>query len=310
MSHPYEGSFIAEYYTYEPDHEVIFLGDCEFYESISPVRLFEEYGISSYVRGSAQQLIWQSYYVLLDTLKHEKPKVVVLNACEMKIGDVQNEAYTRMTLDGLKDINYRLKAANILKKSDETLISYVFPLLRYHSRWSDLTGDDFKYYITRDKITYAGYHMQTDIRPKTREDAPWPPLFDYSFPEICYEYLDKITALCKENDIKLILFKSPTASWQYPWYEEWNDALYAYAEKNDILYLNGLEHTAEMNLDMTCDSYDEGVHLNVYGAEKCSDYLGSVLSDGYSLSDLRNDNNASSAWKEVCERYHTAKGDK
>lgn len=308
MSHPYEGAMMAEYYQTETKHDVIFLGDCEFYETISPVTLWEEYGISSYVRGSPQQLIWQSYYVLLDTLKHETPKVVVFNAMEMKIGKVQSEAYTRLTLDGLRDINYRLDAAKLsLKEENESLLSYVFPLLRYHSRITDLNEDDFNYFFQRDLISYNGYLMQTTVDPQT-EEAFQPPLFDYSFPDICWEYLDKIADLCKENNIQLILFKAPTISWQYPWYTEWDEQLVAYAQEKGLLYINGISYADDMGLDMTTDTYDKGVHLNVYGAEKCSRFLGNILRNDYSVCDGRSDAAQVEAWKPICERYHTARG--
>ena len=62
-----EGSMIEEYYRAEEPHEVLFLGDCEVYENFSPVRMYREYGISSYIRGSGEQYIWQSYYLLRDT---------------------------------------------------------------------------------------------------------------------------------------------------------------------------------------------------------------------------------------------------
>lgn len=308
MSHPYEGAMCAEYYEAETTHDVIFLGDCEFYESISPVTLWEEYGVSSYVRGTPQQLIWQSYYILLDTLKHETPKVVVFNAMEMKIGEVQSEAYTRLTLDGLDDLNYRLQAANLsLKEENESLLSYAIPLLRYHSRITDLNADDFNYLFHRDLISHHGYLMQNSIDPQTEEDAFYPPLFDYSFADICWEYLDKIADLCEENDIQLILFKSPTISWQYPWYEEWDEQLVDYAKERGLLYVNGIDYAEEMGLDMTTDTYDKGVHLNVYGAEKCSRFLGEILRNEYSVPDGRQNAELSAAWKPVCERYHEAR---
>ena len=48
-----EGALIAEYYSESGGHDVIFIGDCEVYESFVPAYLFERYGISSYIRGSA-----------------------------------------------------------------------------------------------------------------------------------------------------------------------------------------------------------------------------------------------------------------
>ena len=97
-----EGSMIEEYYDDEKPHEVIFLGDCEVYENISTVALYRDYGISSYIRGSAQQLTWQSYYLLEDTLRYETPEVVVFNVLALKYGVPQSESYNRMTLDGME----------------------------------------------------------------------------------------------------------------------------------------------------------------------------------------------------------------
>ena len=97
-----EGALIAEYYEETTKHDVIFIGDCEVYENISPITLWEEYGITSYIRGSAQQLIWQSYYLLEETLKIEKPKVVVFNVLAMQYNEPQKEAYNRMTIDGMR----------------------------------------------------------------------------------------------------------------------------------------------------------------------------------------------------------------
>ena len=74
ISNP-EGRLTGEYYSQSSGNDVIFLGDCEVYETFVPAVLWEKYGISSYVRGSAQQLIWQSYYILEETLKYETPKI-------------------------------------------------------------------------------------------------------------------------------------------------------------------------------------------------------------------------------------------
>ena len=50
MSENREGALVAEYYGETASHDVLFLGDCEVYESITPPTLWEEYGITSYVR--------------------------------------------------------------------------------------------------------------------------------------------------------------------------------------------------------------------------------------------------------------------
>ena len=55
-----EGAFIAEFYEEEMSHDLLFIGDCEVYENFSPAVLWQDYGINSYIRGSAEQYIWQS----------------------------------------------------------------------------------------------------------------------------------------------------------------------------------------------------------------------------------------------------------
>ena len=119
-----EGALIAEYYKETTKHDVVFIGDCEVYENFSPITLWEEYGITSYIRGSAQQLIWQSYYLLEETLKYEKPDVVVFNVLSMKYDEPQKEAYNRMTLDGMRWSLSKVKDIQASMTEDENFIEY------------------------------------------------------------------------------------------------------------------------------------------------------------------------------------------
>jgi len=72
-----EGALIGEYYDFAGENDVVFIGDCEVYENFSPVTLWQEYGITSCIRGSPQQMIWQSYYLMEETFRYETPKVMV-----------------------------------------------------------------------------------------------------------------------------------------------------------------------------------------------------------------------------------------
>lgn len=201
-----EGAMVAEYYEEEKDHDVIFIGDCELYENISPVTLWEEYGINSYIRGTAQQLIWQSYYLMEETFTYEKPEVVVFNVLSMKYDKPQKETYNRMTLDGMKWSKSKIADIWASMTEEESFLDYVFPILRYHSRWNELTADDVKYFWKRDKVTHNGYYMRVDVLPA--ENIPeGKVLADYTFGENAYDYLDKMVALCDENGVELVLVR-------------------------------------------------------------------------------------------------------
>ena len=131
MTQSHEGALISEYYREKnPSHDVLFIGDCEVYESFTPPTLWSEYGITSYIRGSAQQLVWQSYYLLEETLRYETPRVVVFNVLALKYGEPQDEAYNRLTLDGMRLSLTKLKSIQASMTEGESFASYLFPILR------------------------------------------------------------------------------------------------------------------------------------------------------------------------------------
>ena len=296
-----EGALIQEYYDEKNDHDVIFIGDCEVYENFSPIEMWEKYGITSYIRGSASQVIWQSYYLLEETISIEKPKVVVFNVLAMNTGSPVSEAYNRMTLDGMKLSKHKIDAINVSMMKDESLISYIFPLLRYHSRWSEINESDFKYMFSTKKISHNGYLMRSDVLPVTSIPDP-KVLGDYQFADICYEYLDKMTKLCKDNGIELVLVKAPSL---FPaWYDEYEAQIEEYAKKNNLSYYNFLEVKDLIGLDYTKDTYDKGLHLNNAGAIKLSDYFGKILSEKFQLTDHRNDEKYKADWQEKVDFYN------
>ncbi len=306
MTSIHEGNMIEEYYDEVKNHDVIFIGDCEVFSNVSPITLWEKYGITSYIRGSAQQLLWHSYYLLEDTLTYEKPKVVVFNVLAMKYNEPQKEAYNRLTLDGMKLSKAKLEAINASMMEDEAFISYLFPILRYHSRWNELTGEDFKYFFDKDTLSHNGYLMRIDVKPVTVVPKG-KKLADYQFGDNSYDYLDRITNLCKENNIELVLIKSPSV---YPyWYEEWDEQMVQYAKDNDLTYINFLKAAEDIGIDYNTDTYDGGLHLNLEGAEKFTDYFGRILSDTYALPDHSKDIEIQKIWDEKMEFYYAMKED-
>lgn len=295
-----EGSMVAEYYKEEKNHEVIFIGDCEVYANFSPMVIYEEEGITSYVRGNSQQLIWQSYGLLKETLKYEKPKVVVFNVNSMRYDKPVSEAYNRLMLDKMKWSKEKVEIIQASMTEEETFISYVFPILRYHSRFDKLTQEDFTYLFQTKKNTYNGFLINKNVKPA--ENLPTKRrLSNYQFEDICYEYLDKITSLCKENNIELVLIKAPSL---YPyWYEEYEQQIQEYAKKNDLDYYNLKDVVEKIGIDYKTDTYDGGLHLNLQGATKLSKYFSNILKEKYNLTDYRFIEEVDKIYQEKLKEY-------
>lgn len=302
MSGALDGAFIAEYYEEELPHDVIFLGDCEVFSNISPIYLYENYGITSFVRGSAQQLIWQSYYLLEEMLEAETPEVVVFNALSLVYNEPQNEAYNRITIDGMKLSRHKLGIISASMTDEESMIEYLLPVLRFHSRWSELTSEDLKYaYGEKDKVTHNGYYMRVDVKPVTTLPTVRE-LADYGFGETAWSYLDKIRELCEEKGVELVLMKAPSLIPH--WYDEYDAQVVDYANEHGLLYINVLAAKDEIGIDYTADTFDAGMHMNLYGAEKVTEYIASIIDAEYDLPDHRGEAEYDTVWAEKIEFYY------
>jgi hypothetical protein len=284
-----EGSMISQYYKESKDHEVVFIGDCEVYANFSPMVMYEEEGIKSYIRGSSQQMIWQSYYILEETLKYEMPKVVVFNVNSIrynKQSEEVSEAYNRLTIDKIKWGKEKIEIIKESMTDEENFLSYVFPILRYHARYDELTSEDFKYLFKAKDNTHNGFLVNKEVKGVTSIPTARR-LATYQFDSESYKYLDMMRELCEKNNIEFVLIKAPSL---YPhWYEEYDNQIKEYANKNELDYYNLKEVVNEVGLDYSKDTYDGGLHLNLNGATKLSKYFSKILAEKYNLTNYSGD---------------------
>ena len=160
-----EGSMLSQYYREAGGHDVIFIGDCEVYANFTPMELYRQQGITAYVRGSSQQLIWQSYYILKETLEYEIPKAVVLNVNAMRYSEPVSEAFHRLTIDKMRWSDEKVGIIRASMTEEENFWSYVFPILRYHSRFDELTKEDFQYFLKTKDNTWNGHLVNQNVLP-------------------------------------------------------------------------------------------------------------------------------------------------
>lgn len=295
-----EGSFICEYYRETGEHDVIFLGDCEVYANYSPMELYRDYGITAYIRGTPQQLVWMSYYIAEETFRQETPRVLVFNVNAMRYSEPVSEAYNRLTIDKMRWSSSKAGIILASMTEEEQFLSYVFPILRYHSRFDKLTQEDFTYLFQVRDNTFNGFQLHTEVEaagalPVKRV------LADYQFGEICYEYLEKLCVLCEENGTELILVKAPSL---YPyWYEEYDAQIREFAAEYGLSYYNFTGQTDKIGLDFTADTYDGGYHLNLAGANKLSRYFGNILVEEHGLADHRQDSEIAAVYDKKLQEY-------
>jgi len=244
-------------------------------------------------------LVWQSYYLLEETFRYEKPQAVIFSVLAIKYGEPQSEAYNRITLDGMRLSAEKVASINASMTEGENLLSYLFPLFRYHARWRELSYEDLRYMFTRRGVSHNGYLLRCDVKPLAMLPTP-PRLSDYTLSGNAWAYLDRMRELCERNGADLILLKAPIP---YPhWYPQWDEQVADYANEHGLLYINAWNDLDEIGLDFTTDTYDGGLHLNLYGAEKLTHYLGGILHER-GLPDMRSHRELSAEWAEKARAY-------
>ncbi|MCL2603902.1 MAG: SGNH/GDSL hydrolase family protein [Defluviitaleaceae bacterium] len=298
-----EGNLIREYYGSGFGHDVIFLGDCEVYHNFSPITLWEEYGITSFIRGTPQQLIWKSYYLFEDVLRFETPRVVVYNVLSMQYNEPQSRYYNRLTLDGMRWGMPKLRAISASMTDGEDWLSYFLPLFRFKDRWREIGMEDFRYFFRRPLVSLNGFMIRTEVMP-----AGWqpmiPPQGDYRFGDKAYEYLEKMARLAADHGIELVLVKAPTLF--PPWPDQWDAQITDFAEKHGLLYINFLNYIDEIGLDYDYHTFSAGLDLNVFGAELLARYFGGILQNDLGLPDRRGEAATAERWDELAALYrHT-----
>ncbi|MDX9697155.1 MAG: hypothetical protein RBT49_15295 [Bacteroidales bacterium] len=271
--------------------DVLFLGTSTTLHAFSPLLLWDEYGFTSYNRATDVQLPIVTYYYLMESLKYQQPKVVVIDPrwlfFNYEVDD--HEAWLRFAVDMMDISLTKVKLINEVMKSskNQSFVSYLFPLLRYHSRWNELTRLDFE------EKSHIKYDFLRGYSPfKNTCLCEWPANFmepSQTIAELNPQaeyYFKKIIDLCAEEKIEIVFVTVPKLmNWDYSKYL----AMQNYSKENNIKYLdfNTTELIEVINLDPLNDFQDR-YHLNNNGAIKISKHIGEYLSNMYNLPNKEN----------------------
>ena len=73
----------AIYTERENSLDVIAIGNSDIYAAYTPMQLWKDYGLASYVCGEPGQRVYEAYYLLKSVLEHQSPRVVVYETDEI-----------------------------------------------------------------------------------------------------------------------------------------------------------------------------------------------------------------------------------
>lgn len=279
--------------------DVVFLGASTSWASQYPAVMWDMYGYTAYNYSSSVERSITSYYSLLNFMERQTPKVVVLDSQPL-IGtsdiDNEREPYIRSKFDSMNFGRVKIRAAIEISSisKNQTAMSYLFPIFRYHDRWNETSKNDF---VGEKAKTWlqADYMMGSYIDPRRNLAAKGMLRLEETKTEnavtssLVWEYYQRIVDLCKKNDIEVIIYRAPVSLPVNRLYGEYMAAK-EFADMNELTYLDfGLSNAIDV-LDMDAkEDYYDAKHTNKNGAEKVSTLFASYLHEFYDLKDHRGD---------------------
>lgn len=262
---------IGNYNLYpESSMKVLFFGSSHTYCSMDAKLLKEKYDVDAYVLATQRQSIKLNYYYIIEALKTQNPKTIVVElymatrAEEYQDNDVLHDALDVLPMS----YNKHQMIQNLVPEEDR--LEFYFPIIKYHTRWKELSKEDFSYDYKKWIDVDRGYVRLNRVYPVECN-------LDYQFEEYKelskqdLEYLEKIENLTKEKGIELIYMIAP-----YPMKQDDVNLTYTlenYANEKNIEFVNGYELMTELNYDANKDFCDEYGHLNESGAKKLTEYF-------------------------------------
>lgn len=241
--------------------DVFFVGDSKAGSSFIPLYLWRDYGITSYVSSTGNQPTYQTYTFVKRFFQYHAPKIVVIEA---------NCLFQEYTF------------TDILSHTTEEYL----PFLRYHNRWKNLHLRDLNPSILQTyQYTSKGYSLQTDIIAADATDYMTFTTDVEPVPILSQWCVQLIRDLCEEHGAEMILVHTPsTLNCDY----KRHNSVSQLAEQLGIHYIDMNLIPEEVPIDWDNDTYDKGNHLNYYGAQKVTTYMGAYFQSTSLFTDKRN----------------------
>ena len=290
--------------------DVLFFGDSHAFGAIYPMELWEDYGIAAYNMANYNLTIPTSYWVMRQALNYCSPKVVVLDVDQIweheKLCASSGDVHTG--LDGFPLSPLKVEAVFDLMDNPQLMdsngkyytdmrLEFLFPFIRYHSRWSDLTIQD----LYPDYNKELGGERYIDIVEPDEYEITASTTDEQGYG---FVYLRRFIEYCQSQGIEVMLTNYPYPCRNYNEEQLYTNTVEYTAEEYGVEYIDFVY--LDQIVDYSTDCYDPASHLNPSGAWKVTDFIGQRLAEDYGLADHRGEA-AYATWHDDYAAYRESK---
>ena len=172
--------------------DVVVMGNSNAYSAYSPMMMWKNYGIPTYVAAEGAQNIAETVNVLQEVLTCQKPKLVVLDVDLLWQGKTQ---------------------VSRVEGNVKSLIYKYIPIMKYHDRWKTLAlKDSFKKKSYTYRSSTRGQYLSRTVVAYTGEDKMVETKDIEPVPKSSRIFLKMFLDICKENNVEVMFVEMPTAS--------------------------------------------------------------------------------------------------
>ena len=165
----------------------------------------------------------------------------------------------------------------------KNVLEFFFPLIQFHSRWTELTWQDIHYTKIgnlKGAMTFNDFfEVKSDVSSNYMQVNKREPLTNYADGA-----LRDILDYCDEKTPNILFVIVPQFTGKESRIAQYNMAQ-TYIEDRGYTVLNMIDHLEDIGLDLTEDYIDmTGMHTNLHGSLKITKYLSEYLVENYSFT--------------------------
>ena len=283
---------------------------------IIPTKIYGDVGICGYNLATSEQCLETSYILLKRVLRKQKPEVIFLDSASLFFVENSSAVTTmRCVMDNLPFDKDRMELAIAYgkHKTGDGFVSALFPIIKYHTRWTELSNQDFKSksngayytmgywiesrisgnsYTTLQYINDASKILNEENRiiisalNEIQVNKITIPAYTSKISEDNLKNLQSIKELCDEYSVKLSLITTPNMDlpqlYKGAITETKRNMIIEVSNELDIDYYDML-YDYDAGIDWNKDTCDGGHHLNIRGAEKYTELFENILTNNFNV---------------------------
>jgi hypothetical protein len=277
--------------------DVVFYGNSLSYRVYNPLIINNKCKTISYNLGSSGFNMSLTDILLKESLKHNKPKLIVLSSDDgayKKLKDKKRKGFQLHAIDYIPNytINKLKKITSVYDKNE--YLGVLSPLLRNHKKWYNK-----KYFnlsrrknhkgSKKENFYHSGYlayfdeindekitkHFNSFIKTEKKEYV-----YGNAMTNKQIKHLSNFITIANKNDIDVLVLTAPMLNAIYA-DNKFYSSLEKVCDSLNVKYLNINKHYKELKYNLT--DFQDVIHVNNSGSIKASNFLANYINDNYDL---------------------------